>query len=99
MDNTTEAEQPYEFPNGFQSWMEVHHEVVAAIVSHRYVEDLKDAETDTLNDYALAERWTDEFEEKYKGHDWSIEGNFWDVIEAYMDEKIKGHYEQEQPIF
>ena len=49
MDNTTEAEQPYEFPNGFQSWMEVHHEVVAAIVSHRYVEDLKDAETDTLN--------------------------------------------------
>jgi len=83
-----------EFTNGFTSWMETYHEVVAAITKTRLQEPEADNEinrthkTDgTFGIYVLAERWTNEFEEKYKGRDWS-DGSFFGTIEEFLTPKL-----------
>jgi hypothetical protein len=66
-------EEEKHFPAGFSSWMETHHEVVAFItiqqhecrkgtpIYHRHESQ------GTGGLYELAEEWTDEFENTYKG--------------------------------
>ena len=83
-----------EFPNGFASWQETHYEVVAAITSIALDNDNKDNlvyktyREDGLGGlYELAEELTDEFELLNKDREW--DGEFFDEIERFLDEKFK----------
>lgn len=84
-----------EFPNGFTSWVETYHEVVA------FLEEMNNAgnKEDDANPvekfydqtgkgglYELAVQYTDEFEEKNKGREW--DGEFFDEIEEFLRIKI-----------
>jgi hypothetical protein len=86
-----------EFPNGFASWQETHYEVVAAI-TNEIADDLnsgfrEDLVHKTLREnghgglYELAEELTDEFELLNKDREW--DGEFFDEIERFLDEKFK----------
>jgi hypothetical protein len=82
-----------EFPNGFASWQETHYEVVAAITSIALDDDNKDNlvyktyREDGLGGlYELAEDLTDEFELLNKDREW--DGEFFDEIERFLDEKL-----------
>lgn len=87
-----------EFPNGFASWQETHYEVVAAITTelmadYEYNEFRDDLIRITLREkghgglYELANDLTDEFELKNQGREW--DGEFFDEIERFLDEKFK----------
>jgi hypothetical protein len=87
-----------EFPNGFASWQETHYEVVAAITTelmadYEYNEFRDDLIRITLREkghgglYELANDLTDEFELLNKGREW--DGEFFDEIERFLDEKFK----------
>jgi hypothetical protein len=83
-----------EFPNGFASWQETHYEVVAAITSIALDDDNKDNlvyktyREDGLGGlYELAEELTDEFELLNKDREW--DGEFFEEIERFLDEKFK----------
>jgi hypothetical protein len=83
-----------EFPNGFASWQETHYEVVAAITNEIAYDNGRDNLIyKTLREnghgglYELAEGLTDEFELLNKGREW--DGEFFDEIERFLDEKFK----------
>lgn len=64
-----------QFPRGFDSWRQAHFEVSSFIqkcLSEEhpgYIQELNDRHgCRTLSDEA--QRWTDEFEQKYKDQDW-----------------------------
>jgi hypothetical protein len=87
-----------EFPNGFASWQETHYEVVAAITTelmadYEYNEFRDDLIRITLREkghgglYELANDLTDEFELLNKDREW--DGEFFDEIERFLDEKFK----------
>lgn len=77
-----------QFPNGFTSWSETHHEVVSAITQNA----IQDVSTGVVNErivsqgqgglYELGEELTDEFEKLYEGKEW--DGEFYDAIEAFL---------------
>lgn len=81
-------------PNGEISYLETHFLIVEFIVAKRKDIDLlpaseiKTAYEDggTKGLWPLAQQWTDEFEERYKGEDWE-ELDFYDTIEAFCEEK------------
>lgn len=83
------------FPNGYNKWMETHHEVVALI--HQELskpEEEWSAQFSLISDmegrfgfYDLARDWTKEFELKNLGREW--EGEFYDEIDAFVEKKIK----------
>lgn len=82
------------FPNGFESWMETHHEIVAGITLR--VQDLDRApiglydlydKHGTGGMYELAEELTDKFEKQYKGKEW--DGEYFDVIEEFIATELK----------
>jgi hypothetical protein len=86
------------FPNGFASWQETHYEVVAAITTelmadYEYNEFRDDLIRITLREkghgglYELANDLTDEFELLNKDREW--DGEFFDEIERFLDEKFK----------
>lgn len=78
-----------EFPNGFTSWMETHHEVVSAIAielnkdetTSQIISEWKEAQG-TGGMYELAKELTDKFEKANKGREW--DGDFFDEIEAFL---------------
>jgi hypothetical protein len=91
-----------EFQNGFQSWMETHHEVVTFIAvflievkgfpSDKSVQSTSVIQKEyglegTTAMYELAEKWTDEFELLNKGRDW--DGEFYEEVEVFCMKKNK----------
>jgi hypothetical protein len=86
------------FPNGFESWQETHYEVVAAITTElisydEYSNFNHQLIRTTLQEkghgglYELANDLTDEFELLNKDREW--DGEFFDEIERFLDEKFK----------
>jgi hypothetical protein len=86
------------FPNGFESWQETHYEVVAAITTElisydEYSNFNHQLIRTTLQEkghgglYELANDLTDEFELKNQDREW--DGEFFDEIERFLDEKFK----------
>lgn len=83
------------FPNGFESWMETHHEIVMAIalelekpenkqstvIRHRY-----DAEGST-GMYSLGKELTNKFEKQNKGREW--DGEFIEAIEEFLEQEFE----------
>lgn len=80
------------FPNGFESWMETHHDVVDYISRKTNAEDEENTEIVATQDthgtggiYLLAEEWTDEFETVNNGREW--DGEYFDEIEEFLNKK------------
>ena len=80
--------QPVEkqFPNGFASWMETHHEIVAHLTStvdfSGSAAHFAISTGGTGRLYELAEDLTDKFEQQFKGHDW--DGDFFDHMGNFL---------------
>ena len=80
------------FPNGFESWMETHHEVVTAITEAMTAEELEPEfqnvatrrreEQGIGGVYELAEELTDKFEQLNKGREW--DGEFFDEVTEFL---------------
>lgn len=81
-----------EFPNGFTSWHETHFEVVEHISAclradkGNTIAEKTQAEGGHGALYELAEKLTNEFENKYKGTAWGQDIEFFDTIEAFLEE-------------
>ena len=81
-----------EFPNGFDSWYETHHEVVSFLtleyerdsVTSKVAEFLERNGTGGM--YELARELTDEFETLNKDREW--DGEFFEEIESFLMKKI-----------
>lgn len=87
-----------EFPNGFTSWMETHHEVVSEINSLIWA-DTFDQDSDGIIEerfreqgiggmYELAEELTDAFEKQFEGVVWGEELEYFDTIETFLYERL-----------
>jgi hypothetical protein len=81
-------EKTPDFPNGFQSWMETHYEVVAHITQLTDVEgsipNKRMEEQGTGGLYELAEELTNQFEELHKGREW--DGEFFDEVCRFLEQ-------------
>ena len=82
------------FPNGFTSWMETHHEVVAYITRQLELNDYMTEGTKvrqahesqgTGGLYELSQDWTNEFETENKDREW--DGDFFDEVEVFLNQK------------
>jgi|LakMenE18May11ns_1017448.scaffolds.fasta_scaffold9232032_2 hypothetical protein len=84
------------FPNGFDSWMETHYEVVQAITLKLSNEDMEEdsalyerlEEEGTGGMYMLSEELTDAFEEEYEGAEWGEKLDYYDTIENFLNTKL-----------
>jgi len=80
-----------DFPNGFEDWMETHHEVVSFICDAEEVEGTtayNRKETEGRGGiYELAKEWTNEFELKYKGIAWGEQIEYFDTLELFLNQK------------
>jgi hypothetical protein len=84
------------FPNGFDSWMETHYEVVQAITLKLADEDMEEdsalyerlEEEGTAGMYTLSEELTDAFEEEYEGAEWGGKLDYFDTIENFLNTKL-----------
>ena len=84
------------FPNGFDSWMETHYEVVQAITLKLADEDMEEdsalyerlEEEGTGGMYILSEELTDAFEEEYEGAEWGEKLDYFDTIENFLNTKL-----------
>ena len=84
------------FPNGFDSWMETHYEVVQAITLKLSDEDMEEdsalyerlEEEGTGGMYMLSEELTDAFEEEYEGAEWGEKLDYYDTLENFLDQKL-----------
>ncbi len=83
MDNTPE------FPNGFTSWYETFYEIVDMILSSDEYECNKVYEIEREQGrgglWEFAYKLTQEFEEKYKNHQW--DGEYFECLEQFFNEK------------
>lgn len=77
-----------QFPNGFTSWMETHHEVVEHLTLLAYVENSKVwkriEEQGRGGLYELAEELTDKFEAENKGKEW--DGDYYEAIQDFLND-------------
>lgn len=83
------------FTNGFRSWMETHHEIVAHI--HQELSkpeeewspqfSLIGAMEGRAGFYDISEMWANEFELKNYGREW--DGEFFDEIDEFVKKKIE----------
>ena len=84
------------FPNGFDSWMETHYEMVQAITLKLCDEDMEEdsalylrlEEYGTGGMYALSEELTDAFEKEYEGAVWGADFDYYDTIENFLSTKL-----------
>ena len=84
------------FPNGFDSWMETHYEVVQAITLRLTEEDMEEdsalyerlEEEGTGGMYTLSEELTDAFEEEYEGAEWGEKLDYYDTLENFLNTKL-----------
>ncbi len=78
-----------QFPNGFESWMETHHEVVRHLTeTAHYSGSLANRareEGGMGRLYELGESLTDEFEKLYEGKKW--DGEFFDSVDLFLSGK------------
>lgn len=81
------------FPNGFESWQETHFEIVSFINNllksepiHNLLQEIVKNEG-TGGFYNLAKDLTDEFELKHQ--DYFFDGDFFDIIDEFLNEKFK----------
>lgn len=80
------------FPNGFESWVETHYEVVAAITTELSYDCHDNLISKTIREkghgglYELASDLTDEFEIKNKDREW--DGDFFVELETFLDERL-----------
>lgn len=90
------SQKEMDFPNGFDSWYETHHEVVSFMTNIlRDRSEIPQDDTSVIWDevdsggtgrlYELAKEWTDEFEQKNKGRKW--DGEFFDEIWEFCNRK------------
>ena len=80
------------FPNGFTSWYETHHEIVSSVYWH--VENGKNSIAAQIQSdkgrgglYELAKELTDQFEEEYKDETWE-ETDWFETLEEFLKDKI-----------
>lgn len=83
------------FSNGFQSWMETHHEIVTFISlalrskKKSYVKEVHDS-CGTKGLYELAYDWTEIWESAHYAVDWQeTERDYWIEIEEWFNKKNK----------
>jgi hypothetical protein len=82
------------FPNGFISWTETHHEIVSivswAMSNDDYPEFLQDIlyKNGKGGIWELCSNLAFSFENEYVGFQW--DGEWFDTLEAWVLEKIKG---------
>lgn len=78
------------FPNGFESWAETHHEIVAAITVCINTESSLPwqvvQEQGKGGLYTLGIELAHEFEREFEGRAW--DGEFFDVIEEWIFKKF-----------
>lgn len=83
-----------EFPNGFESWYEVHHEIVAEISKQNSSDEPCKVVLDRVSDqgigglYELGKELTFKFENQYKGIIWGEELDFFETIELFIKKEI-----------
>lgn len=86
-----------------EDWQIAHFEIVGFITSWEIKEKpgvIKNIQDDTYHSaterfWQLASEWTNKFVEKYINYDWSIKGDFYEVVEAFCNEensKTEEHY-------
>lgn len=79
-----------EFPNGFDSWMETHHEIVeamcVAVVKEKSLAEKVRSDEGTTGLYKLAEDLTDQFEQLNEGRNW--DGEFFDEVQEFATSKL-----------
>lgn len=82
------------FPDGFESYLETHFEMVS-FISHQtdridgaenFVTDIAETQG-TGGLYVLAQKWTDEFELLHKGREW--DGEYFDALDEFFKTKNK----------
>jgi hypothetical protein len=75
-----------------EDYLETHFEIVKAIVEKDWLENSCGLVYQRRRDYGygglyeLAKELTDEFQEKFKDHQW--DGDFFDELEDFLDEKL-----------
>jgi hypothetical protein len=80
------------FPNGFTSWVETHHEIVSAVERMRDQDEMPEGilkiqeSRGTGGFYELCEDLTNEFEKLNEGREW--DGEFFEEIEDFINLKI-----------
>jgi hypothetical protein len=78
------------FPNGFDSWYETHHHIVAHLESTRHYSGSAANRADSENGlggvWELAKRLTDRFEGTYKGIEWGGDNKpeYFDTLEDFL---------------
>ena len=89
-------EKAKHFPNGFDSWIETHYEVVQAITLRLTEEDMEEdsalyerlEEEGTGGMYELSKELTDAFELEYEGAEWGGKLDYFDTIENFLNLKL-----------
>lgn len=81
-----------QFPNGFTSWAETHHEIVSAVTlvieRGRITSELEEIQL-MSGHFGITEFCIDlasEFEELNRGREW--DGEFYEEIESFINQKI-----------
>jgi hypothetical protein len=78
------------FPNGFDSWMETHHEIVSAIALQAEIEGTityQRMENQGIGGlYELGKELTNQFEKRYPSIEW--DGNYFDNLESFLLNQI-----------
>jgi hypothetical protein len=84
--------QMNKFPNGIESWIETHHEVVEALTFETAKDKMTGLVFETRQSggytavYELAKSLTNEFENLHKGRFW--DGDFVEEVEKFMKHKL-----------
>lgn len=65
-----------------ESWIETHHEIVSRMDVYPYFSGVS-----IDGKWEIAARWTNMFEEKYRGHIW--DGDYDDALEEFINDNIK----------
>ena len=83
------------FPNGFESWHEVHYEIASAINDEAKQTEIKSKLIESILDndglgglYELAKKLSFEFEDTYKGTIWGEDLNFFETINTFIQHEL-----------
>lgn len=82
------------FPNGFDFWMETHHEIVSAIArnpedAHNKINDIE-ATQGTGGLYEFGKELTDKFEELHRDTNWGEEEKMYlETLEEFLEQELK----------
>lgn len=81
------------FPNGFTSWIETHHQIVAAIAhacnGSGTPANVRANQQGMGGLWEMGEELTDRFENEHKGEDWE-DGKWFDIIDTFCDVHVYG---------